>query len=249
MAEKRISLIIPVYNAETYLAECLESVARETLPPYELILVDDGSTDGSAGILKRFQEEHPGWNVLVVRQENGGVSCARNTGLSRVTGDYVSFLDADDLLLPGFLADMAERIGDADVCVGGKRFLNTKSGRLYGGRCPSYTGDLKTVRRHLFPSLRLMRGVTGRLFRTAVIKKNGLTFREELRYGEDMVFNFDFFMHIRQAVFTGDAFYIYRTDNPDSLVHRESPFFLKQWKMQRACTARLRKEAKKHEHF
>ena len=249
MAEIRISIIVPVYNAEAYLEECLGSVLAGTRLPDELILIDDGSTDGSAVILERFKKDHPELPVILKRTENGGVSRARNTGLSLVSEDYVCFLDADDLLLPAFLSGMAEKIGDADVCVGGKRFLNSKSGRTRGGRCPEYTGDLSAVRKHLFSSLRVMRGVTGRLFKTSLIRENGLQFREDLRYAEDMIFNYDYFMHIGKAVFSGDADYIYRTDNPESLVHQGSPFFLKQWKMQRACTGALRRKVRENEHF
>ena len=244
MNTRTISVIIPVYNAEDYLKECLDSVREGNLVPDELILVDDGSTDGSPGIIKAFMEAHPELKVLLFTQENRGVSAARNRGLLEATGEYVSFLDADDFFLKEHLLDLSEKIGDADVCVGGKSRYRTKDGKVIPGSCPKYTGDLSVVRRHLFSSIRVMRGATGRLYRTAVIRENGLSFREDLSYAEDMFFNFEFFYHIRKAVFTGEAYYVYRTDNPGSLVHQGSPFFLKQWKMQHSCTKKLRKAAK-----
>ncbi|MER3414795.1 MAG: hypothetical protein C4297_01085 [Gemmataceae bacterium] len=90
-----ISTIIPVYNGEKYLAEAIESVLKQTYPPIEVIVVDDGSTDRSAEIADSF-----GPPVQVVRQENRGESAARNTGIERASGDYIHFLDADDLMHP-----------------------------------------------------------------------------------------------------------------------------------------------------
>ena len=244
MNTRTISVIIPVYNAEKYLQECLDSVREGSLVPDELILVDDGSTDSSPEILRKFTEDHPELTVLLITEENRGVSAARNRGLNAASCDYISFLDADDFFMKEHLQELSEKIGDADVCVSGKSQYSEKSGKIRRGRCPKYTGDLSTVRRHLFSSIRVMRGATGRLYRTALIRENGIRFREDLNYAEDMFFNFEFFYHIQKAVFTGTASYVYRTGNPDSLAHRESPFFLKQWKMQRSCTKKLRKEAK-----
>ena len=244
MNTRTISVIIPVYNAEKYLQECLDSVREGSLVPDELILVDDGSTDNSPAILKKFTEDHPELTILLITEENRGVSAARNRGLNVASCDYISFLDADDFFMKEHLFDLSEKIGDADVCVGGKSQYSERSGKIRPGRCPEYTGDLSVVLRHLFPSTRVMRGVTGRLYRTEVIRENGLRFREDLSYAEDMFFNYEFFYHIRKAVFTGEAYYVYRTDNPGSLVHQGSPFFLKQWKMQLSCKKKLRKAAK-----
>ena len=89
-----ISVIIPVYNAAPYLEQCINSVKEQTWPNIELIIVDDGSTDGSLAILSKFG----GPNVKLIQQENSGASVARNIGLSKAKGTYIQFLDADDLL-------------------------------------------------------------------------------------------------------------------------------------------------------
>ena len=91
-----ISLIIPVYNKAEYLAPLLQSVVGQTYRDLEIICVDDGSTDGSPAILEEFREKDP--RIRVVRQENKGVSEARNTGLRIATGEAVAFADCDDLL-------------------------------------------------------------------------------------------------------------------------------------------------------
>ena len=95
MNQPKVSVIIPVYNTEKYLRECLDSVVNQTLKETEIICVDDGSTDESSEILKRFAEKDH--RVQVYRTENRGAGAARNEGLKHAKGEYCSFLDADDL--------------------------------------------------------------------------------------------------------------------------------------------------------
>ena len=90
----KISVIIPVYNVEKYLERCVESVMRQTYQNLEVILVNDGSTDGSPEICKRLKEKYP--KIILINKTNGGLSSARNAGLEAATGDYVAFLDSDD---------------------------------------------------------------------------------------------------------------------------------------------------------
>src|SRR3989442_10494853 len=94
-----VSVVIPVYNGERYLADAIQSVRDQTYQNFEVIVVDDGSTDGSAAVAKRFGEA-----VRYVHQANGGVCKARNTGLAAARGGYLAFLDQDDLWLPDKLA-------------------------------------------------------------------------------------------------------------------------------------------------
>ena len=96
----KISVIIPAYNAEATLADCLESVARQKLRPFEVVLVDDGSTDNTRGVAARFEKR---LMLRIVTQVNSGLGKARNAGMSAATGDAYAFLDADDIWLPSKL--------------------------------------------------------------------------------------------------------------------------------------------------
>jgi glycosyltransferase involved in cell wall biosynthesis len=96
MTEPLVSIIIPVYNSEIYLAECIESAINQIHSNTEIIIVDDGSTDNSLQIARNFENE----KVRVLNQDNRGASAARNTGLKEAKGSYIQFLDADDLLSP-----------------------------------------------------------------------------------------------------------------------------------------------------
>ena len=95
-----LSFIVPVYNAERYIGECLQSLLDQDLPAaeYEILCVNDGSRDGSPAILDAFAREHP--NVTVIHKENGGVTTARNAGLAAAKGEYIAFQDSDDAWEP-----------------------------------------------------------------------------------------------------------------------------------------------------
>lgn len=94
---KKISIIIPVYNTEKYLRDCLISIENQTYKDFEIVLVDDGSTDGSVQFCDQYKKEHK--NVVVIHQKNGGASAARNTGILAASGDYIHFIDSDDILI------------------------------------------------------------------------------------------------------------------------------------------------------
>ncbi len=99
-----ISVIIPVYNVEEYLRECIDSVLSQTYENYEIILVDDGSTDNSGKICDEYVEKYH--KIIVVHKENGGLSDARNTGLLYAKGEYIYFLDSDDYIVPECFAEL-----------------------------------------------------------------------------------------------------------------------------------------------
>ena len=103
---ERISVVIPLYNKAAEVERALMSVIAQSLAPREIIVVDDGSTDGSAAIVERIAKQHPEANIRLIRQENGGVSAARNRGISEATGDYVALLDGDDEWLSGYIAEV-----------------------------------------------------------------------------------------------------------------------------------------------
>ena len=107
----KVSIVIPVYNVAQYLTRCLDSVGRQTFRDFEVVAVDDGSTDGSGEILDAYAANFP---LRRIHQANGGASRARNVGLAAVLGEYVMFVDADDIVHPHLLEWAVEAIGDHD---------------------------------------------------------------------------------------------------------------------------------------
>lgn len=115
MSAERVSCVVPVFDGERYLAEALESVFAQTHPAAEVIVVDDGSTDGTAGVIRGF-----GDRVIAASQRNAGPAAARNAGIARATGEFVSFLDSDDLWRPDRLERAIARFRarpELDFCV------------------------------------------------------------------------------------------------------------------------------------
>ena len=102
----KISIIVPVYNAKSYLSRCIDSILNQTYQDFELILVDDGSTDCSGEICDKYASNDI--RIRVFHKPNGGVSSARNLGLSKINGNYVIFVDSDDFLMPNHLEILAQ---------------------------------------------------------------------------------------------------------------------------------------------
>jgi glycosyltransferase involved in cell wall biosynthesis len=174
-----VSVIIPVYNSERYLAEAIESVLAQTYRPLEIIIVDDGSTDGSADIAKGFHD-----NIRYVFQPNSGPSAARNRGLGLARGEMVGFLDADDLWPEDKLSlqvAFLENSPSLEIIVGLTQ--RVKLGEAGGNE--------SRFEKWLDPFFTLLLGAA--LFRKPVFEKVGL-FDETLHYGEDV----DWFMRARE---------------------------------------------------
>lgn len=134
--EKLLSVIVPVYNVETYLSRCVDSILSQSCSGMEVILVDDGSWDGSGALCDRYAAADS--RVRVIHKENGGLSSARNAGLDAAAGEYVTFVDSDDWIEPDSydaMIALLERYGAALVC-GGRWDVNGKTGRKTPGLCP-----------------------------------------------------------------------------------------------------------------
>lgn len=188
-----ITIILPVYNCEDYLQEAIDSVFSQTYTDWELILVDDGSTDSSGKICEKAARKSS--RVTVIHKTNGGISSARNAGLKRMRGNYVTFLDSDDILHPLFLEILykgAEEYGCDIVCGGMKNFTGYGSKILLNAHLDVVSSRRKYFLRLLSPvkalknilyQKRIDCSVCGKLFSSALWED--LRFREGTRY-EDL---------------------------------------------------------------
>ena len=181
-----VSVIIPAYNLEGYLDTCLQSVLTQTLGNFEAIVVDDGSTDGTPGLLCRYAERDP--RIIVVSTPNRGVARARETGIARARGKYIAFLDGDDFWEPRMLEEMTASIGQNGgydiVCCDYKRICKTYE----APRREMRTSDMQGLD-FLVASLYHAISVTvwGRLYRRALFEKELRHY--PLRLGEDSLLN------------------------------------------------------------
>lgn len=181
-----ISIIIPVYNAEKYLGRCLSSIERQTYKNFEVIIVNDGSKDSSRKIAEDFAEKDR--RIKIINKENGGVSSARNTGLSAVNGEFVAYIDADDYIADDYFEKLyseAEKTGADIVCCGcewlvdGERIedFNTSTSRRILEHKAEYWRDVFEEKEFY------QRVVWGKIIKTELAKK--YSFRTDMKYGED----------------------------------------------------------------
>ena len=206
----QVSIIIPCYNCEKHFARCLDSVLAQTCQDWEAIVVDDGSTDASAVILSRYAAMDSRFRV--VRQANGGQSAARNRALGMATGEYISFLDADDFYDAGFLADLlaeARRTG-ADVVMTNTRFVDGNETRQTQFERKVLTNFSEKI--GILPH----GGVWDKMFRADFIRSNGIDFPEGLYY-EDTLFLVKALFHANRLAVVDGAAYNYVTNANSTL--------------------------------
>ena len=178
MDKPDISVIIPVYNVKNYLRRCVSSVLSQRGPSLEVLLVDDGSTDGSGALCDAIAAEDA--RVAVIHKPNGGLSSARNAGLDRAAGSYISFVDSDDFLEPDAYRDMlhlAQKFGTKLVC-GGRYDVDSESGERVIGLCPEREAILsgENLVRRIFTWNRVDTSACDKLFQRELF--DGLRFPE-----------------------------------------------------------------------
>lgn len=220
----KISVIVPVYNTEIYLPECLDSLVTQTWSDIEIICVNDGSTDDSAAVLMKYAEKDS--RIQVITRENGGLSAARNSGLRVATGEYVCFVDSDDRLKEVACERLAMEIlgKQPDLIVFGANTIPDEAIRQDPWLKSVLTPRDTMFRNGNLNGLLLEPGVRPFVWRNcirrALLETQHLTFDESIRYGEDTVFQLCLLPACRRVSFISDRLYDYRKDRPGSLMER-----------------------------
>ena len=203
-----VSIIVPVFNVEYYLIQCLDSLSRQTLPDIEIICLDDGSTDSSPRLLDEYVAKDSRFRVH--HRENCGVAETRNVGIGLASGEFIMFVDSDDYIAERtceVLVSSAKE-NDADIVVfGGKSFPTLPwADASFACRDKVYHSGVDAL---LYErgSIPLM---CNKMYRTSFIKDNGLSFNRELTLGEDHAFQFIAFPLAKTVAFTREMLYFYR---------------------------------------
>lgn len=209
------SVIVPVYNVEAYLEQCLDSIRNQDInkDTFEIICIDDGSTDSSGLLLDKYQEEHPELQMKVIHQKNGGLAAARNTGLRVAKGNYICFVDSDDTIQPETLKECLDalRHTDAPVLVFGAKAFN--DGAIYQKESdfdnwliPKYSGM-----HHLtFEKMRrTAQCVWNKIYSRRFLELNNIQFNEGLLY-EDISFTWSIYLEDIDFYYLPKCFYYYR---------------------------------------
>ena len=216
MDKVKISIIIPVFNAEKYLDAVLASILDQSMHSYDVILVDDGSTDSSPLICDRYSATDPRFRTI--HKPNGGVSSARNIGINLAKGEYLMFVDSDDALLPDALEMMVEGGSGEDLVIGGYTVVTggvpTKEVHPFKARTYKEHEMASFFDNNIRRNCEMLDAPWAKLFRRKAVKD--LRFCEDLSYAEDKLFVFSFMSRCTSARTCGRAVYAYHI-RPGSL--------------------------------
>lgn len=213
-----ISIVIPIYNAEKYLEECLNSIKNQTYKNFEVIMVNDGSKDDSETICMNFLRSDSRFRYL--KKENGGVSSARNVGLDNVEGDYITFIDADDWVDENYLDLLITTVekNHSDIVVSSyKQFNNIDVFYLRAYSLQEkYLLNFERMNRDdfltIFPKLMstnvCFNNAVAKLFRKELV--NDLRFDTSIKYGEDLDFYFRLYLTVDSISYVDEPTYVYR---------------------------------------
>lgn len=200
-----LSIIIPIYNTEDYLEECLNSLLEQNYYNFEMILIDDGSTDKSSDICKKFLTKT---NIFYIKVENKGCSEARNLGIKKAKGKYIIFIDSDDYIEKNILKELCKILKEKNLDLlwfGMNRINGNKKSKIKDN---DYLDD----RSPTFAS------VSNKIYKRELIEKNHILFNSEIHMGEDRIFNYKYFYYSNNILKIKENYYNYR-DNPKSVTN------------------------------
>lgn len=228
-----ITIIIPVFNSEKYIKFCLSDLLKQSYPNFEVILVDDGSTDNSLKICNNFCELDN--RIKVITQKNGGVSKARNTGLKMANGKYICFVDSDDRVDKNYLKDLIESYyacnSVADLVIHGCKIDYYKKEKIVKTKIIEPKSKIYKFQEFLASleediPLVCAQTVWGKLYLKSIIEENSVSFNEKISLSEDYLFNLEYMNCIDNIVIEAYSNYHYRKTEINSLVRRYHPEYL-----------------------
>lgn len=187
-----LSVIVPVYNTGPYLQANIDSLLFQHFKDFEVLLVDDGSSDGSGAICDSYAEKDP--RIRVLHKENAGSASARNHGIDHACGEFIVFVDGDDIVTEDYLLHLME--SDADLVVTGVRKFGAKTGTTAPARRDDFGIGALAAHWNLSSGVNYLYCYqVAKRFRTDIIKENGIRFDESLFFSEDMHFNMEYYLH------------------------------------------------------
>ncbi|MDL2246076.1 glycosyltransferase [Methanobrevibacter sp. OttesenSCG-928-K11] len=212
----KVSVVVPVYNVEKYLNDCLDSLINQTLEDIEIICVNDGSTDNSLAILEKYQNKDN--RIQIITRENGGLSAARNTGMEYTKGEYISFIDSDDWIELDTYEILYEfaKSKDLDILMFPFNFYNDDTGEIYQTQYNSLEVidssfdekifNYKDVKKSLF---KISHSAYNKIYKSSFLSNIDAHFEEGLNY-EDIPFFFLTFLNTDKVSIIRKSLYLYR---------------------------------------
>lgn len=217
----KVSIIVPVYKAEKYLPQCVDSILSQTFSDWECILVDDGSPDCSGVICDEYAQTDA--RIRVIHKENGGVSSARNAGLEEACGEWICFVDSDDTIQPSYLDDFEIDSTEVDLYMQG--YVRVNGDKIISTH--DFAGCKKT---DFFSVLaysednHIVNSPWIKLFKRSIIVDNNVLFDTNTSYGEDHLFSLSYILHCKSIHYSLGHGYMYHLHETESLTQRIVPF-------------------------
>lgn len=207
-----ISIVIPVFNAAPYIEDCITSITHQSYQDFEIILVDDGSSDGSSIICDQLAANDN--RIKTIHSINKGVSSARNIGIDNAIGQWIYFADADDMLLENGVATLMEHAGDEiGLVVAGYEIYNEQGNLLfaYDERRTETISTLDALKTMYRPAPYPYQGyIWSKLFKTEIIKDNSIYFNEQIKFNEDRLFIVEYLCAAKcKTIYTTQPIYKY----------------------------------------
>lgn len=215
-----ISVIVPVYNVEKYIGDCIESILNQTYKDFELLLIDDGSSDRSGLICKEYAQKDP--RIRVFHKENGGVSSARNMGLSKAQGSWLCFVDSDDSIDKTYLEDFGLGASESDFYLQGyKTVCNDRILKIidFGGL---HSNEFSSILAYAEDN-NIINSPCFKLYNREIVASKNMLFDLNTSYGEDHLFSLQYVMNITSIHYSNNSGYNY-TVKEGSLTHSIKPY-------------------------
>lgn len=218
----KISVIIPIYNAECFLKKAIESILIQSFDDFELILIDDGSVDNSSQIIDWYESQNK--KIIAIHQSNSGVSKARNVGIEKASGQWIDFLDSDDWIEPDYLSNFIKDAENYDLIIQGFATDYTDTGEIKNVK---FKANHKLKNYEVIEMLQYKKNAHNgylwhRLFKRSIIIENNLRFVEGCNFAEDGVFFLQYMRYVKKTNVLETSGHHYVIHN-SSLTNRKYP--------------------------
>ena len=250
----KVSVIVPIYNAEKYLEQCLDSIVNQTLKEIEIILIDDGSTDGSAEICKKYLTDE---RVLYYHKENEGLAAARDDGMLRATGEYIGFVDSDDWIEFNMYEKMYEAAKSNNSDVAFCNCIENENGHHFTPEMESGPYDREKIKKFVLPRTLAYIDKNGgkrairwsnclRIYKTETLKGNNMKFDRRFRRSQDLQLTYEAMLVAQNFYYLGDDYLYHNRVVGDSL---SRGYTKNMWPLYVPLIERLYKDTEEFEEF
>lgn len=233
---KKVSIIVPIYNGEKYIKQCIDSLINQSLKEIEIILINDGSTDNTKNIIENYSEKDK--RIIVINKENSGPGSSRNIGINKASGEYIGFVDSDDYVEKTMYKDLYNLVKnqDIDICMCNYKDVYIKDNKEYVVNHRLNTKKVYKeidIKKEIVSKFSLNENIglyslCNKIYRRDFLKENKLIIPEEREHGEDWLFNINAFTKAKLCKFIDTDLYNYVHINDNSLMnkYREEQFNL-----------------------